>query len=49
MWPTPDATITEALAARGIQLIAKPLAAPELLNALEMIYRREPASHDIAA
>jgi DNA-binding response OmpR family regulator len=49
LWPTPEAAVAEALATFGAQLIAKPLAAPELLNALEMIYRREPASHDIAA
>jgi signal transduction histidine kinase len=49
LWPTPDADIMAALAAFGTQLIAKPVAAPELLNALEMIYHREAASHDIAA
>jgi signal transduction histidine kinase len=49
MWPTPDAEIAATLAEHDVQLIVKPLAAPDLLNALEMTYRREAASHDIAA
>jgi signal transduction histidine kinase len=49
LWPTPDADIVNEFETRGVQLIAKPIAPPELLNALEMIYRTEATSHDIAA
>jgi signal transduction histidine kinase/CheY-like chemotaxis protein len=49
LWPTPDADVKAAIEAAGVQLIAKPITAPELLNALEMIYRPHAASHGIAA
>jgi signal transduction histidine kinase len=49
LWPTPDADVVAAINSAGAHLISKPITAPELLNALEMIYRPQAASHGIAA
>ena len=49
LWPAPDADLVQNLEARGAQVVAKPIMPSELLNALEMTYRLETASHDIAA
>ncbi|UAK24470.1 ATP-binding protein [Sphingomonas nostoxanthinifaciens] len=50
LWPQPDASTADDLRARGVtHLIAKPIQAPDLLAALQMVYDPQPASRDIAA
>jgi len=50
LWPAPDDAIRLSLADAGAdQIIAKPIAAPDLLAALQNGYTREQNSRDIAA
>jgi len=50
LWPAPDEAVVAALAVAGAdEVIAKPIAAPELLVRLGMGYRQDAHAHELAA
>ena len=49
LWPAPDASVVEVMQRNGVQLIAKPITAPDLLAALQMGYGAAGESRELAA
>ena len=49
LWPAPDRDVVDAMQREGVQLIAKPISAPDLLAALRMGYETARESRELAA